>query len=513
MKLTRNIGLLSKMDLPTRERAGIFGALQLIALNLIGLCLLPSVDYFGANEPFSLIILLVGLFVGSIFLGLPWRKLDQRVNLLISIAAFIEIGLLGPLFRGGFFVLPPLILMIYVYIGLMQDPRLIVVNAAIAFFASIPLLSGLQVQRWLAVGVISQLVGLEVALSLVLLRSHEIQKKRINDWLLSGFSDVAKTGRTIDTMTYVAKHIDGLLSTFGVVLAIWQKGSRFGSIQFATSFPERETSKSVTSNLVSSDGRSGFIEASRSKETIFVPNTALSDLDRSAVEIFGYSSALFMPLATETVLSGAVGIYWKRSAPKPEADLIAAISSFLGEAARVIATQYENEELATKIRFDELTALYSRRAFFGELNNLGDNDSLAFFDLDHFKVLNDTLGHAQGDLELYEFGRILLGEVRNEDLPCRYGGEEFVVILRNCDESDARLFVDRVRISWKAVGRVTFSAGIACMQPGAAPPSVLLAADRAMYGAKSRGRNATVVGSISAIDQTGSIPSEISFRV
>jgi len=115
-------------------------------------------------------------------------------------------------------------------------------------------------------------------------------------------------------------------------------------------------------------------------------------------------------------------------------------------------------------------------------------------DLDHFKRINDTLGHAAGDAVLARFGRTLSAEVRVGDTSCRLGGEEFVVVAAGMDEGGARELVDRIRAAWveAAPHPVTFSAGLAPITASGGTPA-LLAADRALYRAKRCGRDRTEV--------------------
>jgi diguanylate cyclase (GGDEF)-like protein len=119
---------------------------------------------------------------------------------------------------------------------------------------------------------------------------------------------------------------------------------------------------------------------------------------------------------------------------------------------------------------------------------------VVFVDLDHFKRLNDTQGHAAGDRVLVDFARTLRASVRDGDCAARYGGEEFALVLPGAASVDmtaaAQTVVQRLLERW--TGPVTFSVGIATHRPGDAPATTLARADDAVYQAKARGR-ATVV--------------------
>ena len=142
---------------------------------------------------------------------------------------------------------------------------------------------------------------------------------------------------------------------------------------------------------------------------------------------------------------------------------------------------------------DGLTGVGTRRDLDTHIDAIGFGDTFVICDLDHFKTVNDTLGHAAGDVILRDFGATLRGCLRGDDYAGRYGGEEFVLILVGTDEGETEQVLDRLRIKWMATGHaITFSAGYATHRSHTAPSGVLGAADAAMYAAKSAGRNRSV---------------------
>lgn len=159
------------------------------------------------------------------------------------------------------------------------------------------------------------------------------------------------------------------------------------------------------------------------------------------------------------------------------------------------------EELA---ELDELTGAYNRRSIMRHLDNEIERAarhceplSLALIDLDWFKRINDTFGHPTGDEVLRTFAITIFANIRSCDRFGRYGGEEFLLLLPNTTEDEARQILDRLRLivaglDWSAFSpsmMVTLSAGVTTMSLQESTESVLSRADRALYEAKHGGRN------------------------
>jgi diguanylate cyclase (GGDEF)-like protein len=158
---------------------------------------------------------------------------------------------------------------------------------------------------------------------------------------------------------------------------------------------------------------------------------------------------------------------------------------------------------------DPLTGLYNRRYVeetmgreLPRARRLGESVGVIVLDLDHFKNLNDTYGHDAGDFVLARTAELLRAATRNSDIACRFGGEEFAVILpgatllvaRNRAEAiRAALESLKIEFEGRAIGPVTVSAGVAAMPPhGQDWTHTLQQADRALYTAKQSGRNKVI---------------------
>ncbi len=158
---------------------------------------------------------------------------------------------------------------------------------------------------------------------------------------------------------------------------------------------------------------------------------------------------------------------------------------------------------------DQLTGLHNRRYMEGQLSALarraamgGDPVAALMIDIDHFKKINDNFGHDVGDEVLREFAVRLASNVRAVDLPCRYGGEEFTVIMPDTQIEDAERIAERIRLHvagspFRVAGgellTVTISVGVAATIGTTDTPETLLKrADSAVYEAKHAGRNRVI---------------------
>ncbi|MCA1611466.1 MAG: GGDEF domain-containing protein [Acidobacteria bacterium] len=153
---------------------------------------------------------------------------------------------------------------------------------------------------------------------------------------------------------------------------------------------------------------------------------------------------------------------------------------------------------------DELSGLASRRYFETRLSEewarrarYGGDLAVASFDLDRFKALNDSLGHAAGDVAIRRFGEIVRDAVRSSDIACRYGGEEFAVLFPETSGEAARAVAERIRSAvqaeiFESAGtpfRITVSGGVADGGGASDREGLLVQADKALYAAKAAGRD------------------------
>jgi diguanylate cyclase (GGDEF)-like protein len=184
-------------------------------------------------------------------------------------------------------------------------------------------------------------------------------------------------------------------------------------------------------------------------------------------------------------------------------DYFMSVNRMLNTPLLIEAHAYRQTERLAMV--DGLTGVFNRRYMdlclrkeFNRCARYRKELSLIMIDLDDFKRLNDERGHAFGDRALKELGRFLRDRVREEDAVCRYGGEEFLIILPETRDDGAYKLAQRMHDDSKAGGffaehRITFSAGIAGYpDAGMGSAEVVAAADKALYQAKFAGKDRVV---------------------
>jgi diguanylate cyclase len=186
------------------------------------------------------------------------------------------------------------------------------------------------------------------------------------------------------------------------------------------------------------------------------------------------------------------------------AELLAARAQAEQAEQRIHELERELAQTSSLVREDQLTGALNRRgmdeAFTRELaraDRLGAPTAMGLLDIDHFKKLNDNLGHQAGDAALRHLAGVIRGLLRPTDVLARYGGEEFLILLPNTEIAEAELVMQRIQ---RELTRqfflhdnqrvlITFSAGVAERAQGEGEASLIARADAAMYAAKAHGRN------------------------
>ena len=238
------------------------------------------------------------------------------------------------------------------------------------------------------------------------------------------------------------------------------------------------------------------------------PATPTEIADRIALRVrgaYGLTQVLAAPLTTPDgvigaiVLSRRVGTTWSESTRR-------ILAGAAVEASAALARAYSHRDAEVRASTDALTGLPNRRYFdefvglLAQRRRAGDAVGILMVDIDRFKALNDAHGHATGDAVLRAVGGAIVAAVREDDVPARFGGEEFVVLLRNPGTGVAVEVGERIRAAVRGldlgrlgVPEVSVSVGVAVAAgPDDAVATLIETADRALYRAKRAGRDRVV---------------------
>jgi len=240
----------------------------------------------------------------------------------------------------------------------------------------------------------------------------------------------------------------------------------------------------------------------RNRRTRNVPNTLLEPLCTVVSGTDEVAEAFVaVPLIAHGRVVGSLNVY-RTGADVPFSDTeVELVERFATMAALAYDSARQRDLLREEVRTDSLTGLLNHRGSQERLRTAledagGRPVSVVVIDLDHFKRINDTFGHAEGDRALALAAAALRDVVRESDAVGRLGGEEFVLVLPGVDAAAAREAAERARIAISEVqigGRqLACSAGLACHPDDASDaPGLLMAADAALYAAKDTGRGRT----------------------
>jgi diguanylate cyclase (GGDEF)-like protein len=247
---------------------------------------------------------------------------------------------------------------------------------------------------------------------------------------------------------------------------------------------------------IGGDERSGVIEAFRTGRTLFF--TADSESEIFNVRVWEASGRpdciLFEPLLRGDETVGVLVVGWQQDV-RPGGSRASVVRLLAHEVATVIERADRLARMTNMASTDTLTGLPNRRVWdFGLAQALAGEQpvAVAILDFDHFKEYNDSRGHPAGDRLLKETAAAWREELRSGDILARIGGEEFALLLPNCNATYAVTVVERLRT--RVIGEQTCSAGVAIREPGESSEALMRRADEALYEAKTMGRNCAYVG-------------------
>ncbi len=339
----------------------------------------------------------------------------------------------------------------------------------------------------------------------------EIEQKRFE--LSTLYTMVQKLSRTIETRELREIILDLIVETFPDVTSsvmVVRLGHE-GAIEFSTRSVENDASEPPGPSETPVLDWQQVVGPDLARRWLLGELTDLTFRNNGA--------EIVVPISIERRILGLLRVSKRegKSFSKPEEQLVQALRSH-------IAIALENARLYAEATTDELTQAHTLRYFQGVLGTLfarheryGQRFALAILDLDGFKTVNDRLGHLAGDEALKTLVRIVKDAIRSVDVVCRYGGDEFVVVLPENGLKGALAVAERIRsrveaTTFEADGasfHLTTSVGVAALPTHASTVRELVkVADEALYKAKDAGKNRVVAADVTQPEKGDSSESQ-----
>jgi len=327
---------------------------------------------------------------------------------------------------------------------------------------------------------------------------------------LAAFSEIGKTlTSTLDireVLRIIMQRVEELLhaQNWSLLLVDEQRGDLYFELAVG-----RGAEKLRQLRLPMSEGIAGW--AAREGEPVLVPDVAADSRFSSRFDLltgFATKSVLAVPLRSKGRTLGVIELNspgGEAGGAFTDAD-VRTLASIADYAAIALENARNFQRLEELTVVDDHTGLYNSRHLHRQLDlevtragRFGRALSLLFMDLDHFKVINDTHGHQSGSTVLREVGEVLKENLRAVDVPVRYGGDEFVVLLPETDRAQALIVADRLRAALKGHRflqsrglslAITASFGLSTFPlDGRTEEELMRQADGAMYRVKEMGRD------------------------
>ena len=416
---------------------------------------------------------------------LPWERWPRRSLLVLPVLGHAMLAVAGLVVPGALDHYVALYVLCYVYIGVTQPP------GTAASFAPLTALSLVVARLGGSIPLVSAVVVAAISvvvaeLLAVVMQRHTAAQRGIAQLLSATrrIGSAASVEDATDALTVVAAD---LLGTDGNAVFV---ADAVGSDRFAIRTKDPSLAEFADMVVDISIEQSGVGTAVRSGQTVFIADAELSSIvSPRLVAQVGAKSMVFVPLIAPIGPVGAIVAWWHR--PTRHLDPFArhGLELIAVEATRVLDALTAKERLIHEAGTDALTGLANRRTFQRALDAGAPGDAVVMLDLDHFKTVNDTHGHATGDDVLRSFADSLRDAARQADCVARIGGDEFAVVLSTGGLSGARRLIERLDQQWNRTDPLTsYSAGVAVRVDGEGPIAALGRADSELYNAKNNGR-------------------------
>jgi diguanylate cyclase (GGDEF)-like protein len=492
MRIRRAVRFLDGSNLDERVRTARLGAGLLLCDGVVLLATMGLLPSGIARRPLAFVALLA-LGLGLAARLLPWSNWHIRAPSVLALAQVALLAIGGSADYEGLRFYTGLLALAFIFTGLTQ-PRgasLLLLPCATAAYVVVHGGSGGWAVRLLILVPVWLLTGELLAAALDRQRRAQAHIARLLDatrQLAAATDEAAVAHLTADLAA------DLLGADTVAVLVAEQPGSsrlvnraQHGSwLPFGGVAIDVEDTDGVASEL--------YCAIQRGQSLVVADATSWQLGSSTLIRDSGVGSALFLPLPVDDGCLGVIAGLWRTPRPELRIGLDPltkhAVEFLANEAAHALQRTRKAAELAHKAETDPLTGLANRRTFQRALARLAAGDAVVLVDLDHFKQVNDSYGHAVGDQVLASFAACLLAAApRQGNCVARYGGEEFALILAGADIEGAAVVLERLQNQWLATDPLTtFSAGIAMHLPGQYAAVTIGQADDALYRAKAAGR-------------------------
>jgi len=345
----------------------------------------------------------------------------------------------------------------------------------------------------------------------LLRRVDELQQRSRQLTLLTEMSELLQLSTTLDEATDIlppyAQRLfpafDGALYVAGTSAGSLERAAAWGRVELAPRFSASDcwALRRAHAHVISADTTELACRHSAQWRTgkAVCPDDDVRDAERQ--DSPSSTAMLCVPMLAGGEAIGVLTLR-ARTLTRVEDEIELFARAFADQIALALANLRLQETLRTRAVRDSLTGLFNRRFMEETLVRVTRGDlrvGVIVADVDHFKQYNDTWGHAGGDALLQQLARLMQRVFREQDVVCRFGGDEFVIVMPDTNfdllrASSERLVEEgrdmQVHLDGQLLGAITLSAGIA-LAPGhaATVDGLIAAADRALYAAKSGGRD------------------------
>lgn len=430
----------------------------------------------------------------------PWHRWHPR-----AIVATVPLALLL-ISAANFFQFTPLeygvlYMIVFVWIGLTQERLAGVVFAPLAFAMYVvplrlldPPMAMADVLTSAAIVIpMSVLVGEMVARTVAVANAAQRASEHSAELLRA----VSKAGRVINTLdrTAVLNAVADALTDLGFTASSFAFFTADGfhyRVEEARGLPD----SFLAQTHVVEGTMTGLVRDQRA--TVVLSDYSALEALHPALAASHFRSTIATPVWVSgelvgTLIAGTSATVVFARQDIEALELLAAQAGRALENARTFQAEVAiRHQLVADSTHDVLTGIGNRRHAMALLESLRTGDALALIDLDHFKSVNDTYGHAAGDEVLTDLGAFLTGQLRDGDDVARFGGEEFLLVVRSAG-SEVSAILDRLTLDWRMLERrTTFSTGFSIHERGADPATTLGNADEALYAAKAAGRDCVI---------------------